>query len=109
MLGTQIRSILGPPYPLTVSPDLPAGRHAFSRDGISWTLTSDLAYNSTVIFEDGSAVTYSKRERPHLLLASGAPAVLFTGVMQFPEHVDDHSWTLAQPIRGPASGAVRSK
>lgn len=85
-----------------MSPDLPAGRHAFSRDGRAWTLTADLAYNGTVTFADGSAVTYTKRERPHLLLdaASGAPAVLYTGVMEFPEHVDDHSWTLAQPIRG---------
>lgn len=91
-----------------VSPDLPAGRHAFSRDGITWSLTADLAYNGTVIFEDGSNVTFSKRERPHLLLdGKRAPIALFTGVMQFSEHVDDHSWTLAQGIRGSNSSSVQ--
>jgi hypothetical protein len=85
-----------------MDPDLPAGRHAYSRDGATWTLTDELAYNGTVVFADGSNVTYSKRERPHLLLneSTGDPLVLFTGVMQYSEHIDDHSWTLAQPLRG---------
>ena len=87
-----------------MAPDLPAGRHAYSRDGVAWTLTDELAYNATVFFADGSNVTYSKRERPHLLLneTTGDPLVLFTGVMQYSEHEDDHSWTLAQPLRGVA-------
>ncbi len=83
-----------------MSPDLPAGRHAFSADGIAWTLTSELAYTGTVQWEDGTNVTYAKRERPHLLLdpASRAPLALFTGVMQHSEHVDDYTFTLAQLV-----------
>lgn len=83
-----------------MSPDLPAGRHAFSRDGVEWVLTEQIAYNGTVAFADGSTTTFSKRERPHLLLdEAGNPSVLFTGVMQYPENIDDHSWTLAQGVR----------
>lgn len=83
-------------------PDLPAGRHAFSRDGVVWTLSSTIPYNGTVVFDDGTSITYSKRERPHLLLdpVTGVPLVLFTGVMEFPESINDRSWTLAHPIRG---------
>ena len=83
-----------------MAPDLPAGRHAFSADGLAWTLTAELAYTGAVEFEDGSSVAFTKRERPHLLLdpASRAPLALFTGVMQHPEHVDDHTFTLAQAV-----------
>jgi hypothetical protein len=83
-----------------MSPDLPAGRHAFSRDGVAWSISTDLAYDGNVTFEDGSRVAFSKRERPHLLLdpRTRAPRALSTGVMQFSEHVDDHSWTLVQAV-----------
>lgn len=83
-----------------MSPDAPTGRHAFSRDGVAWTLTSELVYNGTVLYADGSSITYTKRERPHLLLdvRTRTPLALFTGVMQFAENIDDHTWTLAQAI-----------
>ena len=83
-----------------MSPDLPAGRHAYSRDGFSWKVSEVLAYNGTVTFHDGSTVSFSKRERPHLLLdpETRAPLALSTGVMQFGEHIDDYSWTLVQEI-----------
>lgn len=83
-----------------MSPDLPAGRHAFSRDGLSWSITADLAYDGNITFADGSRVAFSKRERPHLLLdpKTRAPLALSTGVMQHPEHLDDHSWTCVQAV-----------
>jgi len=83
-----------------MSPDLPAGRHAFSRDGAAWTVTQELAYDGNVTFADGSAIAFSKRERPHLLLdpRTRAPLALSTGVMQHSEHVDDYSWTLIQEV-----------
>ena len=83
-----------------MQPDLPAGRHAYSRTGVDWTLTAELAYTGSVLFEDGSTVAFSKRERPHLLLDpdTRAPLALVTGVMQHAESVDDHCWTLAQAV-----------
>ena len=83
-----------------MSPDMPAGRHAFSRDGAAWTVTADLAYDGNVTFADGSRVAFAKRERPHLLLdpRTRAPLALATGVMQHSENVDDYSYTLVQAI-----------
>ena len=43
------------------------GGHAFSRDGFSWTLTNDWAYNTTIFLSDGNSVNFNRRERPHLL------------------------------------------
>jgi len=75
-----------------------AGRHAFSTDGWDWSFSPLPAYNSTVIFTDGSVITFNRRERPHLLINSqGEPTHLFTGVQQHSNN--DYIWTHVQPIK----------
>jgi len=85
-------------------PQGPVGGVASSNNA-SWTSEWTLqrydkpVYNLTVGFADGSAVSYSRRERPKLLLnkTTGAPAVLFTGVC--PEGAQSSAcYTLSQPI-----------
>ena len=77
-----------------------AGRHAFSRNGIDWTLSETPAYSSTVRFANGSSVTYVRRERPHLVFdARGDPIALVNGVCEKGDDVDDFTFTLVQPIR----------
>jgi hypothetical protein len=58
------------------------GCHAFSRDSITWTLSGTPAYNFTVAFDDGTATTFSRRERPQLIFdpTSGVPVYLINGV-----------------------------
>jgi hypothetical protein len=43
------------------------GRHAWSEDGVEWTYSPYAAWNSTVNFDDGSAISYARRERPHIV------------------------------------------
>jgi hypothetical protein len=77
--------------------DTYAGRHAFSVDGWNWTFSDLPAYNSTVHFTNGQVITFSRRERPHLLLNDqGEPTHLFTGVQQY--NYNDYTWTHVQPI-----------
>jgi len=74
-----------------------AGRHAFSMDGTNWTFTPIPAYNSTVVAVDGSSHTYSRRERPHLLIENGEPTHLYTGVQV--DGRTDYVFTHVQPIQ----------
>ena len=78
------------------------GGHAYSRDGIAWTLSQTYAYTRTVEAADGTFITYPRRERPHLALdADGNPAYLTNGVTHPPA---DWSFTLVQGVRGPPLG-----
>ena len=81
------------------------GCHAFSADGVSWTLSSTPAYSLNVAFDDGTNTTFSRRERPQVLLdARGAPTHLVTAV-QLPAAEQprggrgDASYTLVVPLR----------
>jgi hypothetical protein len=61
------------------------GMHAWSHDGLNWTLgTPKAAYNKTVLWADGSNTTFAERERPVLLFmgagAKGVPTHLLNGV-----------------------------
>ena len=78
------------------------GGHAASKDGRTWHYISAAAYNTTVQYEDGTQVTYARRERPELVLDErGHPAFLVTGVVERGgEGMADRSWTLVQPVRG---------
>jgi hypothetical protein len=46
-----------------------ASGHAFSEDGLSWSFSPTEPYNGTVFFTDGTSITFSTRERPHLVFA----------------------------------------
>jgi len=72
------------------------GRHAYSRDGISWMFGSrTLAYNTTVNFTDGKSRNYLRRERPQVYFTSGNMVALVTGVQ---EQGAQGSYTCVQPI-----------
>ncbi len=82
------------------------GCHAFSRDGDAWTLSPTPAYGFNVAFADGSNTTFSRRERPQLVLdpATGAATHLINGVM--PPHAlqpsggrGDASYSIIVPLR----------
>ena len=76
------------------------GAHACSTDGLRWHYTG-IAYNATVHFSDGSATTFSRRERPHVVFANPAhprtPTHLSTAV-QYGGKYGDATFTLVQPI-----------
>jgi hypothetical protein len=78
----------------------PVGRHAFSPDGVTWAFSNTPAgaYNTTIVYDDGSTHTLARRERPHLIFnkTSGAPMYLLNGVMQ-PDS-GDYSYTFIQPV-----------
>ena len=74
-----------------------AGRHAFSRDGVTWQYSPIPAYNATLRLTNGSTVVFSRMERPFLLFGdNGAPTHMYTGVQRY--DWDDASFTLVQPI-----------
>lgn len=62
-----------------------AGGHAWSRDGWNWSEPRVGAFNTTVIFTDGSNMTCSRRERPQMMLDNqGKPSFLSTGITGCP-------------------------
>eukprot|EP00927_Polykrikos_kofoidii_P066433 TRINITY_DN62032_c0_g1_i1.p1 TRINITY_DN62032_c0_g1~~TRINITY_DN62032_c0_g1_i1.p1 ORF type:complete len:441 (-),score=46.04 TRINITY_DN62032_c0_g1_i1:138-1460(-) len=84
-------------------PDCPAvGGHAASPDGgATWYYSGEAAYNTSVEYEDGSTVTYSRRERPEMMLNEANEIThLITGVVEPGGGGQaDRSWTLVQPVR----------
>ncbi|KAL5320041.1 hypothetical protein ACEPPN_013100 [Leptodophora sp. 'Broadleaf-Isolate-01'] len=80
------------------------GRHAFSKtlEG-PWTFNAKtLAFDTTVIFEDGSFVDYFRRERPQLFFSEDGemtPLYLTTGVQEVGK---EGSYTVIQPLGGAA-------
>ena len=82
-------------------PDCPdVGGHAASVDGVTWRYTTSAAFSTTVAFEGGESVTFSRRERPELVLDDeGRPSYLVTGVVEKGGGgMEDRSWTLVQPV-----------
>merc|ERR1711871_1081970 len=73
------------------------GAHAYSLDdGLSWSIAGD-AYNLTVLHEDGSSSTYTRRERPQTLKdAKGQPLALFSGVE---DTSGGYTHTIAAPLK----------
>ena len=82
------------------------GCHAFSKDGLSWTLSSTSAYSFNVIFDNGKNTTFSRRERPQLVFdpKSGVPTHLINGV-QLPQSEqpkggqNDYTYSIIVPLR----------
>ena len=58
------------------------------------------AFTTTVAFEGGANQTFSRRERPELMMdAAGRPTHLITGVTEpGGGGQSDRSWTLVQPV-----------
>ena len=79
------------------------GGHAASLDGHTWHYSGGASYTTTVEFEDGTSVTFSRRERPEMIIdEQGNPTHLITGVVDPTTEegtMNDRSWTLVQPVR----------
>jgi hypothetical protein len=82
------------------------GCHAFSKDGLSWTLSKTPCYSYNVSFTDGKEKVFSRRERPQLVFdpATGAPTHLINGVQlprdeQPKEGQQDYTYSIIVPLR----------
>eukprot|EP00927_Polykrikos_kofoidii_P051277 TRINITY_DN45067_c0_g1_i1.p1 TRINITY_DN45067_c0_g1~~TRINITY_DN45067_c0_g1_i1.p1 ORF type:complete len:421 (-),score=51.22 TRINITY_DN45067_c0_g1_i1:198-1412(-) len=60
------------------------GGHAFSRDGISWTLSETIPYTTNVTWINGKREILNRRERPQFVMADDCvtPLSLVTGVQK---------------------------
>jgi len=77
-----------------------AGVHATSPDGANWTISDPpKAYSRTILYSDGSRKTYTRVERPQLLIEDGRPTFLFLGVSVGPEGQRGESWNIAVPLK----------
>ena len=57
------------------------GIHAFSLNGVDWTLSNPtLAYRREIVWDDGRRTTPSMMERPQLLVENGSPTHAFFAV-----------------------------
>ena len=79
------------------------GYHAFSEDGLRWLTSSNGSKTCAfprvnVPHEDGGAVSFARRERPHLILGADGftPIALSTSVTM--DGGGDYSWTQIQQI-----------
>ena len=89
------------------------GYHAFSEDGLLWHTSARGGVTCAfprehVPREGGSAVSFGRRERPHLVLGpDGFTPVALTTAVTGPGG-GDHSWTLVQAIGSSSSTAGRA-
>ncbi|MFD1772023.1 glycoside hydrolase family protein [Sphingobacterium suaedae] len=77
------------------------GIHAFSPDGIQWTLSDPVkAYSRRIKWDDGTETEQANFERPFLLFEDGKPTHLFAatgsgkGSYQF-----DRTWNMVIPLK----------
>lgn len=89
--------------PHKCTPKYQQGGHAWSRDGVTWSEPRVGAFNTTILFTDGTSMRCKRRERPQMVMdQDGTPLVMFSGVtgcptidgMPYKGHGD--SFTLAQ-------------
>lgn len=72
-------------WPGKCKPKQHQGGHAWSRDGVTWSEPRVGAFNTTVLFTDGTSMTCTRRERPQMVLdADGIPLVFFSGTTGCP-------------------------
>jgi hypothetical protein len=78
-----------------------AGGHAFSSDGITWNYTG-VAFNSSGHYTDGTPFSFSRRERPHpVMAADGITIVAVTSGVQYQDATTaygDATFTFLQPV-----------
>ena len=76
--------------------------HAYSEDGIQW-FYSGVAGNSSGVYTDGSAFTFSRRERPHPVFGpDGTTIVALTNGVQYKDSTTkggDAVFTFLQPVQ----------
>lgn len=75
-----------------------AGRYAHSLDGLTWTFSPVPAYNSTIVWANGTTSVFSRMERPFLVFdANNVPTHLFNGVQEY--EWDQYTFNLMHKIR----------
>lgn len=86
------------------------GGHAWSRDGMTWSEPRVGAYNTTVLFTDGTSMQCSRRERPQMVLDKDRiPLVMWSGttgcpaIQGTPYKGGRDCFTLAQLMKRPDS------
>ena len=74
------------------------GGHAYSMDGKNWVYGGK-AFDNHVVFTDGGAFTFSRRERPHFVFAQdGVTPLALTNGAQYGGKYGDATYTLLQPV-----------
>ena len=82
------------------------GAHAFSENGLDWTMTGT-AWGNVVDFIDGGRYEFSRRERPHLVFGDVGDPFKITGLtsgVMYGDHApdfvagEDACFTLFQPV-----------
>ena len=67
------------------NPKVQQGGHAWSKDGVVWSEPRTGAYNTTIVFTNGTSFTCSRRERPQMILdGDGVPLAMTSGVTGCP-------------------------
>jgi hypothetical protein len=68
------------------NPKFQQGGHSWSTDGVEWSEPRVGAYNTTVLFTDGTNMTCTRRERPQMILdpETGVPIAMTSGVVGCP-------------------------
>ena len=78
-----------------------AGGHAFSANGVNWTYTG-VAYNASGFWDDGTPFSFSRRERPHpIMAADGVTIVALSSGVTYEDsttHGGDACFTFVQPV-----------
>lgn len=76
------------------------GAHAYSIDGVEW-IYGGKAFDNNVLFDDGSKIEFSRRERPHFIMSSddGCSIVGLTTGVQYGGTYGDATYTLLQPVK----------
>lgn len=84
-----------------------AAIHLHSSDGVDWELGNpSKAYSRTVRWDDGTATTLAKLERPQILFADGQPSMLFAATLdKSASGTFNDSCNLAIPLKPPRPSA----
>ncbi|MFP5114655.1 glycoside hydrolase family protein [Bacillaceae bacterium C204] len=78
------------------------GIHAFSKDGVDWTVFENpKAYSRKVLWDDGSVQTMGSFERPFLLFQDGQPTHLFAATADGPGGFEKatETWNMVIPLK----------
>lgn len=79
-----------------------AGVHAWSADGINWSIADNpKAYSRSLAWDDGSVATLGSLERPQLLFQDGQPTHLFAAAADGPGGFRNatNTWNVLIPLR----------
>jgi len=88
----------------TLTGESGSGFHAYSPDGVTWTLSDPVkAYSRRVRWDDGTETVQGAFERPQLLIENGVPTHLYAATGDGTGGFDNTSrtWTMVVPLKRP--------